>query len=56
MMKLGELNLASICSLHVQSENAVKPYCTPEKGYISFRNADFAVDGPPRIELKLWEF
>jgi hypothetical protein len=53
MKKLG---LASVCSLHVQRKNAAKPVYFPGKGYVSSRDSDRVIEGPPRIELKLWIF
>ena len=52
----GEKGLASICSLHVQGRNAMKRYYIPGKGYMSTRNSDITVMGPPRIQIKMLEF
>jgi len=52
----GEQGIASMCSLHVQGQNAKKRYCTPSRGYMSTNVSDRIVYGPPRIEIKLWEF
>ena len=53
MKKLG---LASMCSLHVQRKGASKPRFIPGVGYESDSGWDEVVEGPPRIEIKLWEF
>lgn len=52
----GERGLASMCSLHVQSQNDKKRYYVPREGYLSTNEWDRIVDGPPRIEMKLLEF
>lgn len=58
MEALGEgvLGIASMCSLHVQGQNAKKRYCTPSRGYMSTNISDRIVYGPPRIEIKLLKF
>jgi len=56
MKKLCDFGLASICSVHVKRRFAMKHCCIPKKGFVSSRDWDRVVDGPPRIELKLWEF
>lgn len=55
MEKLCDSGLASICSVHVQSRFATKYCCIPSKGFVSSRNCDGFVEGPPHIELKKWE-
>ena len=52
----GNKGIATMCSLHVQGQNAMKRYCIPGKGYMSTRNSDITVMGPPRIEIKMLEF
>lgn len=56
MKKLAELGLASLCSVHVQREYATKHCWVPPGRNISIRIPDSHVYGPPRIELKLWQF
>lgn len=51
-----EQGIASMCSLHVQGQNAKKRYCTPSRGYMSTNVSDRIVYGPPRIEIKLLDF
>ena len=52
----GKQGIASMCSLHVQGQNAKKRYCTPSRGYMSTNISDRIVNGPPRIEIKLLDF
>jgi len=56
MKKLAKLGRASVCSVHVQLEYAVKYCYDPKRGCLSTRIRDGYVFGPPRIELKLWTF
>ena len=56
MKKLAKLGLASVCSVHVQREYAVKYCYDPKMGCLSTRIRDDYVFGPLRIELKLWTF
>jgi len=51
--KLAEPGLSSICSVHTQSEYAMKHCYNPREGRISNRIPDSYVFGPPRIELKV---
>jgi len=53
MKKLAEPGLSSICSVHTQSEYAMKHCYNPREGRISNRIPDSYVFGPPRIELKV---
>ena len=55
MKKLAELGIASVCSVHAQSKNAMKYCYLPNKGSISSRESDEILNGVPRIELKVWE-
>lgn len=56
MKKLADLGIPSVCSVHAQSENAMKHCYLPGKGSASSRKSDAVVYGVPRIELKLWAF
>lgn len=56
MKKLAELGLASVCSVHVQREYAMKYCYDPKRGCLSTPKRNDYVLGPPRIELKLWTF
>lgn len=48
--------LPSVCSVHVQSENAMKYCYIPPGNCRSSRMTDGYVYGPPKIELKSWTF
>lgn len=52
----GEHGLASMCSLHVQDQNAKKRYYITGQGYMSTNHSDKKIVGPPRIEIKLLKF
>ena len=58
MKKLCHHGIASACSAHVQKDDAMKHCYIPGKGNdgnASTREFDRIVEGPPRIELKLFE-
>jgi hypothetical protein len=55
MRRLSENAIASACSLHAKSQNAVKRCYIPIKGNMSTRNSDAIIRGPPRIEIKSFE-
>jgi len=52
----GVDGLPSVCSVHVQSQNAMKYCYVPPGNCRSSRVTDGYVFGPPRIELKSWTF
>jgi hypothetical protein len=58
MKKLCHYGIASACSAHVQKYYAMKRCYIPGKGNdgnVSSREFDSIIDGPPKIELKLFE-
>ncbi len=58
MKTLCHYGIASACSAHVQKNYAMKRCYIPGKGNdgnVSTREFDSIIDGPPRIELKLFE-
>ena len=52
----GMGGLPSVCSVHVQSQNAVKHCYVPPRDCRSSRVVDGYVYGPPRVELRSWTF
>jgi hypothetical protein len=58
MKKFCHDGIASACSAHVKMENAMKRCYIPSEGSdgnVSTRGFDRIIEGPPRIELKLFE-
>lgn len=58
MKKLCRDGIASACSAHVRKENAMKRCYIPGKGHdgnVSTRDFDGFIEGPPKIELKIFE-
>jgi hypothetical protein len=58
MRKLYRNGIASVCSLHALCKNPVKRCYIPgngKDGNVSTRDFDRVIEGPPRIELKLFE-
>jgi len=53
---LSNLGIPAICSVHTARAEAKKPGYLPGVGNVSTRDMDGYVEGPPRIELKVWEF
>ena len=58
MEKLCHGGIASACSAHVQSKRSMKHCYIPGEGNdgdVSTRDFDSIIEGPPRIELKIFE-
>ena len=58
MKKLCRYGIASACSAHVRKDDAMKRCYIPsdgKDGNVSIRGFDSIIEGPPRIELKLFE-